>query len=174
MENETILGGDAGCPGCPTDSCGGQTAQQTVSQGLEIDASGGEVVSGKDSHGGFHGDGMTCVILQFEDGAIEEQIKESGDWKAFPLEETVRALVYGVTRTNEDDSATESIGPYLTDEEGEPLVPEIEEGYYRLIDRQAEEGKATGADILHRASFNFTIGLYDTEKGILYFCELDT
>ena len=155
-------------------ACGGQTAQQTVSQGLEIDASGGEVVSGEDSHGGFHGDGTTCVILQFEDGAIEEQIKESGDWKAFPLEETVQALVYGVTRTNEDGSATESIGPYLTDEEGEPLVPEIEEGYYRLIDRQAEEGKATGADILHRASLNFTIGLYDTEKGILYFCELDT
>ena len=114
------------------------------------------------------------MILQFEDGAIEEQIKESRDWKAFPLEEMVQALVYGVTRTNEDDSATESIGPYLTDEEGEPLVPEIEEGYYRLIDRQAEEGKATGADILHRACLNFTVGLYDTEKGILYFCELDT
>ena len=53
-------------------------------------------------------------------------------------------------------------------------MPEIEEGYYRLIDRQSEEGKATGADILHRASLNFTVGLYDTEKGILYFCELDT
>ena len=53
-------------------------------------------------------------------------------------------------------------------------MPEIEEGYYRLIDRQAEEGKATGADILHRASLNFTVGLYDIEKGILYFCELDT
>ena len=53
-------------------ACGGQTAQQTVSRGLEIDASGGEVVSGEDSHGGFHGDGTTCVILQFEDGVIEE------------------------------------------------------------------------------------------------------
>ena len=155
-------------------ACGGQSAQKSVSAALGLDASAGEVLRSEDSHGGFHGDGTACVILQFEDGAIEEQIKESGDWKAFPLEETVQALVYGVTRTNGDGDAMESIGPYLTDEAGEPLVPEIRKGYYRLIDRQAEEGKATGADILHRASFNFTVGLYDAEKNILYFCELDT
>ena len=72
------------------------------------------------------------------------------------------------------DNETERIGPYLTDQEGNPLVPEIENGYYRLIDRQVKEGWATGADILHRGSFNFTLGLYDADAELLYFCELDT
>ena len=83
-------------------------------------------------------------------------------------EDTAKALVYGI------ENETERIGPYLTDQEGNPLVPEIENGYYMLIDRQVEEGWATGADILHRGSFNFTLGLYDTDKELLYFCEEDT
>ena len=62
-------------------------------------------------------------------------------------------------------------GPYLTGEEWDPLVPEIREGYYRLIDRHAQAGES---DILDRHSFNFTLALYDTETDTLYFCELDT
>lgn len=155
-------------------ACSRQTAQESVSAALDLDASAGEVLFREDDHGGFHGDGMTLIELHFMDEEVLDQIRDSAEWKAFPLDETVQALVYGVTRTHEDGSVTESVGPYLTDEDGAPLVPEIRKGYYRLIDRQAEEGKATGADILHRASFNFTLGLYDTEKDILYFCEMDT
>ncbi|HIX15247.1 MAG TPA: hypothetical protein H9740_05915 [Candidatus Hungatella pullicola] len=54
------------------------------------------------------------------------------------------------------------------------MIPDIELGSYRLIDRQAEEGIAAGADILHRSSFNFTLGIYDTDAERLYFCEMDT
>ena len=155
-------------------ACGKQTVQEAASRALEIDVSAGEVLHSEDSHGGFHGDGTAYAVLQFEDGAVLEQIQESGDWKPFPLDETVQALVYGVTHTSEDGRMVESIGPYLTDEDGKALVPEIGEGYYRLIDRQAEEGKATGADILHGHSLNFTLGLYDAEKDILYLCVMDT
>ena len=34
------------------------------------------------------------------------------------------------------------IGPFLTDDSGNPLVPEVQNGYYVLLDRQAEDGKA--------------------------------
>ena len=64
-------------------------------------------------------------------------------------------------------------GPYLTDQDGNPLIPEIRNGYYRLIDRQIKMGEASGADILHRNSFNFDLGLY-ADTNTLYFCRMDT
>ena len=146
--------------------------QDKVSKTLEVDVSGGEVIAQTDTRGGFHGDGTAYLALRFADDALQEQIEASEAWRAFPLEDTVRALVYGIE--GETDGVSWCIGPYLTDADGEALVPEIEEGYYRLIDYQAEEGKATGADILHRASFHFALGLYDSREDILYFCELDT
>ena len=120
-----------------------------------------------DTHSG-NGDGTSFVVLHFDGDEMIKQIKADAAWQPFPLDETVRTLVYGVS------DATSSIGPFLTDEDGKALVPEIANGYYRLIDRQVEEDQATGADTLNRASFNFTVGLYDTDTNTLYCCELDT
>lgn len=38
----------------------------------------------------------------------------------------------------------------------------------------ADPGMASGADMFHRSSFNFTLGIYDTENSTLYVCALDT
>lgn len=149
-------------------ACGSQEPQNTISKEIGIDVSGGNETSDFDDHGGFHGDGTTCIVLSFSDDEVLEKIKASRQWKEFPLDETVKALVYGIS------DETGSSGPFLTDGEGNTLVPEIEDGYYFLIDRQAEPGKAAGADILHRSSFNFTLGIYDADANILYFCKLDT
>lgn len=103
-------------------------------------------------------------MLSFNDDIVLEKIKNNTEWSAFPLDETVQTLVYGVeTETTKD-------GPFLTDENGKSLVPEIQNGYYCLIDRHSD----TKAEILERNSFNFTLGLYDTDTNTLYFCELDT
>ena len=155
-------------------ACGSQTPQEEVSQALGIDVSSGQVISASDDHGGFHGDGTTFVQLQFSDGEALKQIEESGDWEAFPLDRTAQVLVYGVTEetgTEETGITVFQTGPYLNDSDGNLLVPEIREGYYRLIDRHAQAGES---DILDRHSFNFTLALYDTETDTLYFCELDT
>ena len=53
---------------------------------------------------------------------------------------------------------------------GNPLVREIQNGYYILIDRQEDQE----TDILDRPSFNVTVGLYDTDTNTLYCCTLDT
>lgn len=148
-------------------ACGSNGYQKTISKELGIDVSSGNKLSYSDDHGGFHGDGTTFASLSFSDEKVLEQIKKNTNWKAFPLDDTVRTLIYGVS------DETSSIGPYLTDNKGYPLVPDIQNGYYILIDRQVEE-QATGADILHRSSFNFTLGIYDVDTHILYFCELDT
>ena len=130
---------------------------------LGLDLSAGTEISNYDTHGG-NSDGTTCIAYRFEDNAVLEEIISSSAWSKFPLDDTVQALVYGLSE------GTTHIGPMLNDNEGHPIVPEIQNGYYLLIDRQYD----AEADILHRYSFNFTLGLYDTDTNTLYFCTLDT
>ena len=130
---------------------------------LGLDLSAGTEISNYDTHGG-NSDGTTCIAYRFNNDTVLQEIRSSSEWSEFPLDDTVQALVYGFS------DGTTQIGPMLNDNEGHPIVPEIQNGYYLLIDRQND---AT-ADILHRYSFNFTLGLYDTDTNTLYFCKLDT
>lgn len=148
-------------------ACGAKRAEDIISEALSLDISSGSEVSNYDTHSG-NGDGVSYIVFRFQDDTVLKEIQDSAEWKAFPLDETVQTLVYGV------EYETSQYGPYLTDHDGNPLVPEIQNGYYLLIDRQAEKDKTTGADILQRNSFNFDLGLYDTDTNTLYFCQLDT
>lgn len=145
-------------------ACGTERSQDVVSKALGIDASSGAAISTADTHGGFHGDGQTCIALKFDNHAGLDSIKNNSQWKAFPLDKTTQALVYGI-----EDKAGKT-GPFLNDHAGNSLIPQIQNGYYLLIDRHTD----TKTDILERNSFHFTIGLYDTDSDILYFCKLDT
>ena len=158
-------------------ACGGgsvRSVQDEIAGALELDLSGCEVVSSWDDHGGFHGDGTAFAELKCSGGGVLDQIKEDGNWKAFPLDRTAQSLVYGVTEqtgTEETGIMVYQTGPYLTDGEGDPRVPESRAGWYRLIDRHAQAGET---ELLGRASLNFTLALYDADTDTLYFCEMDT
>ncbi len=143
-------------------ACGAKSGE--VARVLGLDVSKGKEISNYDTHGGSYGDGTTCIAYRFDDDTVLEEIKSSSEWSEFPLDDTVQALVYGLS------DGTTHVGPMLNDNEGHPIVPEIRNGYYLLIDRQND----TTADILHRYSFNFTLGLYDTDTNTFYLCELDT
>ena len=145
-------------------ACGSQKPQDVISNELGIDVSSGSEVSSSDSHGGFHGDGTAYIALSFPDNTVLDQIEESTQWKTFPLDRTVQALVYGVS------DATSSVGPFLNDGNGNPIVPGISNGYYLLIDRHSDKKKG----ILNRSSFNFILGLYDTDTIVMYYCTLAT
>ena len=60
--------------------------------------------------------------------------------------QTTQVLVYGFSE--ETGETSYQIGPYLMDDSDNPLVPEVQNGYYVLLDRQAEDGKTPGSDIL--------------------------
>ncbi len=143
-------------------ACGPKT-KDTVSDESGLDVSAGKEVSSYQAYSG-NGDGSSCVALSFDDDKVLEEIKSDTEWKAFPLDETVQTLVYGVS------DGTNSTGPYLNDDEGKQMVPEIQNGYYRLIDRHTDKK----TEILNRNSFNFTLGIYDTDTDTLYWCKLDT
>lgn len=144
-------------------ACNSAKSQNQISKELGIDVSSGKELSNYDTHSG-NGDGTTCIVLSFENDDVLKQIEENSDWNKFPLDEITRTLVYGV------DNQTSSIGPFLNNDKGENLVPQIENGYYILIDRQSNQAD----NILDRGSFNFTLGIYNTDNNNLYFCKLDT
>ncbi len=143
-------------------ACGSKTAQDTVSKELGLSVSGGKEVSNINTYSGS--EGHSCIAISFEDETVLEEIKGNSKWKEFPFDETMQALVYGL----EDE--TGEIGAFLSDGQGNLLVPEIQNGYYILIDRHSD----TKTNILERGSFNFTVGLYDTDSSTLYCCKLDT
>ena len=78
--------------------------------------------SSSDTHGGFHGAGISCVALQFPDSQVADAIAANAAWTPLPLDETAQALAYGVTR--EDGGEVFSAGPYLTDDSGDPTHPQ--------------------------------------------------
>ncbi len=148
-------------------TCGSQDPKKGISRELSVDVSHGKIAAYLDTHGGFHGDGTTFIALEFSGDKILEQVQGNGQWKPFPLDDTVKALIYGLS----DESGR--IGPYICDEERNPLFPDIQDGYYLLIDHHPEAGK-DGKGILDRFSFNFTLAILDTDANTLYFYKFDT
>lgn len=156
-----ILLVSTGCAG------GEEEAWKEAREVLGISEVGGTVISDEDSHGGFHGDGTSLLTVAFSDTSFLEAVESSEEWKVLPVDQTVQALLYGVSW--EDGQ----IGPYLTDEEGNALIPAVQEGYYWLKDRQTSE-EADGLALLDRPSINCTVAVYDTKTNELYYATLDT
>ena len=163
MKHTCLAAGIAAALLMALSACGAVSPQETHSRELGVGLSSGTALSSYDTHGG-NGDGTSCTVLDFTDHSLAGQLQDASDWTPFPLDPTAQALVYGIS---ED---TVSIGPFLTDADGAPLVPEIQTGYYRLLDRQNNKK----VPLPERFSFNFTLALYDTDADRLYVCELDT
>ena len=154
--------------------CAAPPAEASLDEALGLDLAGCTVRMDSDTHGGFHGDGETAVILTWEDGSgVETQIAQSDAWQPLPLPKELTAVFYGYAY--EEDGWSYSWGPLAVDEDGAPLFPAVENGYYFFLDRHSESAEAESpADLWDRASFNFTAALYDADRGALYYYELDT
>lgn len=125
-----------------------------------------------DFHPYVNGDGTSVIAYELRDDKVLNQIKENPKWKAFPLDETMTIILYGITYETPDGKYTH--GPYICHHEHFndhiPILPKIQNGYYILVDRQKYEKE----NIFERASYNFTVGVYDTDTDILYYCTFDT
>lgn len=139
---------------------------------LGADVSKGEITQSTDTHGGFLGDGCLFMMLDFEDEdgqALAAQLAENSEWSSLPLTDTLSALVYGTS------GSSSSVGPYVTDSDGNALFPAVENGYYCFIDRYSDTiDPKDDTEVLSRNSFNFTIAIYDTDNNQLSYCKFDT
>lgn len=152
-------------------ACGPQDSIKRISNTLGVDLSKGNVVQDINSHGGFLGDGITFKEITFTDNGqvITDKIKSNDGWCELPLTENLRKAVYGRVQK------PYVLGQLVSNDEGEPLFPLIENGYYFFYDRNSEsKDSKDDTDLYNRNSYNFTIAIYDTDRHILYYFELDT
>lgn len=161
------------CTGVGVNGFANQEAKlkRSISTELSINCSLANIVDSYDSHGGFHGDGISFYQLNFPDDSIVDDIKKNTDWRELPLTDNLTALVYG--EKIDDCYYTPSI---VKDNDWEhPLFPQIENGYYCFIDRHSEStDKKDDTDVLNRYSENFSIAIYDTDHNMLYYSAFDT
>lgn len=135
-------------------SCTASPAKE-VFQALDLSLPEGDVMVDIDTHGGFHGDGESCIVLAFtpEKGAdLAEELAVRSDWQALPLG---------------DPSATvmESILSLLEDDGLDYTVPA--QGWYWYQDRSP-------AGHSREFPLNCTIAIYDPQSCQLAYFELDT
>lgn len=144
---------------------------ETVSlpKSLGVNASQGTVQDHWDDHGGFHGDGTAYWEIAFspeEAAALEKSLQGAQGWQPLPVDGDAQALLYGAERQGHYS------GPYLTGQDGEALLPPVEEGYWFFYNKQTDSYTAAGA--LNQPSLNFTAAVYDSRTRTLYCGELDT
>ncbi len=112
----------------------------------------------QNTHGGFHGDGETLIRFSFEESQaqdLEEQMASGSQWNALPLPQAAKSALAYVDWP----------------------IPEAREGYWFFLDKQTGEyaqDNVLSSDYLSRHSQNWVMAMYDGERRVLYFVELDT
>lgn len=114
------------------------------------------VIEEVDTHGGFHGDGSYYLIMDCSKNR-EKALKIINDWNELPLSENLNSIMY------ESDLAEEA------------KMPKLENGYYRFYDRHSESTDSSDdSELFDRASFNFSLAVYDSDTDMMYYFEYDT
>ena len=120
--------------------------------GVAVPECGGVTVI--DTRGGFHGDGELIYTFYLdEDGGrqFESKVKSAVGWRSLPMSETLDELVY---------------------EHFNGKIPRAEKGYYFFYD---EQHKTYGdGEVLNAFSYDFTVGMFDTETQTVYYYEQHT
>ena len=125
-----------------------------------------EIIEEADTHGGFHGDGAYYLIVDCSKNK-QKALELIEDWKPLDMTESLELIMYG----GEKDGI--SYDGYDLSEQAK--MPKVENGYYRFYDRHPNAKDHHGdSELLKRASFNFSLAVYDTDTDIMYYFEYDT
>jgi len=147
----------------------GSDHEAYMAEQIDLTIPAAENVSYTDGHGGFLGDGETFGKIEFSAANGTEfvsAIEHSEEWNTMPLPENLSLVMYGGERGGTT---------YGYDFAEEWDIPVIENGYWFFDDRHSESSAPrSDMDLLDRASFNFTLAVYDMDTNTLYYYELDT
>lgn len=122
-----------------------------IGKAVEMDLSTGTLLRFEDNHGGFLGDGQTTAEIALD--GLSEALADAPGWPPLPM------------------SANAAQTLRVCGLEGAA----VEQGYYYLCDRHGEScDPYSDAELCTRASWNFTMAIYDSRNGRLYFYQLDT
>lgn len=122
-----------------------------IGRALGLDLSAGTLLRIEDSHGGFHGDGLTSAEIELD--GLSERLANAPGWRVLPMSQ----------------NAARAVGMFGA--EGTA----VKEGWYYLYDRHSESSDPyDDTNLCSRASWNFTAAIYDSQQGRLYFYKFDT
>ena len=116
----------------------------------------------KDTHSGFRNEGELLKKIYFSERQANnfiEQVKKKDNWRELPMTERLSNKVCKYAMVDDMN------------------IPEVDKGYWFVLDRHSEtKDKYNEKDIFDedRHSYNFTVAVFDIDKNILYFYELDT
>ncbi len=127
-----------------------------------------EEKAGKDTHGGFHGDGSAWFVYAFAEAQAEKLEKEIAAlpiWRSLPMSRTSECFLFGGEKDSVQYAAHAGTSGFS--------MPR--KGYWFVVDEQAEEAQRHSDEgFLNRHSINVKFAVYDAEKNALLFYELDT
>lgn len=162
--------------------CGSESPISHVEKAAGLDIGNASVVESTDSHDNFLGDGTLFISADCSNSPLTGQIKAAANknsgWHKLPLTDTLARLMTGYT-----DSCGQTYGPAFSfDNTGEPMFPDIKNGYWFFLDRSSNgssglgsgDGSSDAEGINTAYSYNFTFIMYDTDNDMLYYCEIDT
>lgn len=124
------------------------------------------VVEEMDTHGGFLGDGTYYLILDCSNNE-DAALNIVADWNPLPLSENLNLIMYS------GEKGGVSYDGYSLSVEAH--MPVIENGYYCFEDRHpTADDVSDDSELFSRASFNFSLAVYDIDTNRLYYFEFDT
>ena len=138
----------------------GCSSKGTIETILDQDLPGCKMIQEIDNHGGFLGDGILFSKLDCSKANID-----FSNWKEFPLSDNIKEVYdMDVCDTSGCGVASLRYG-----------IPDIEEGYYYFYDRHYEsKDRFDDIDLNTRASYNFSLIMFDKKNNMMYYYELDT
>lgn len=140
---------------------------ETLNNKTNIDFKKCALVSEKNTHGGFMGDGTTYKIYNCYQQDISTK-KLKSNLNSLPLSENISKEMSSKRMDYNGESYSY-----------EKIIKAITNGYYLFIDNYSEyyndiEDIYSDEMLLKRPATNYTLGIYDADTKFFYYFEVDT
>lgn len=136
-----------------------------IAKELNITLNNSNLITYKDSHDKFHGDGLTYAEIRLgkkDYDLLVNTLQSGSKWTAYPLSDIIEILLYGENGQ----------GPYIKDPEVTLSTPQITSGYYFF--NPVSDFPEDTEKLSHGFSTNVTIALFDKNNGMLYYYKYDS
>lgn len=124
------------------------------------------LINKKEGEISFNGDGIDFYVYEFKTKEnIVNQIKKNTDWRTLPLSENLENIIYGKN----------GYSPFITNEEGKNLIPQIKKGYYYFYNTNEDaKNKTDDTYLKNTSSYNFILAIFDSINNRFYYVKFDT
>lgn len=123
-----------------------------------------------ESHGGFHGDGVSIVKGKISQEEISRLVEKSqGKLIETPMDRDIKTLIFGGRRKDINYVGLDLLEDYD--------IGEVKNGYYVFLDRFKDKGTYNKGDKIFengRSMNNYSLLMLDEDRGEIYYLKYDS